>query len=49
MNLTMVELGISKQAHKVCRIARLDVVSLEVECNVPESYRVAVNVECADG
>lgn len=28
---TVVELGVGKEAHKVCRVARLDVVPLKVQ------------------
>ena len=45
----MIKLGISKQPHKVRRVARLHVVPLQVERDVAEGDRVAVDVEGANG
>ena len=45
----MVELGIGKEAHKVCRVSRLNVVPLKVQRNVAECDGVSVDVERADG
>jgi hypothetical protein len=45
----VVELGVGKQAHKVRRVARLHVVALQVQRDVTERDRVAVDVEGADG
>jgi hypothetical protein len=47
--LTVVELGVGEQAHKVGRVARLDVVALQVQRDVAEGDGVAVDVESADG
>lgn len=47
--LTAVELGIGKQAHEVRRVARLDMVPLEMQRDVSEGCRVPVDVEGADG
>jgi hypothetical protein len=45
----VVELGVGKEAHKVCRVARLDVVPLQMQRDVAEGDGVAVDVEGADG
>jgi hypothetical protein len=47
--LTVVELGVGEQAHKVGGVARLDVVALQVQRDVAEGDGVAVDVEGADG
>lgn len=45
----MVELRVGKEAHKMGGVARLDVVPLQVQRDVAEGDRVAVDVEGADG
>jgi len=45
----VIKLGISKQPHKVRRVARLHVVPLQVQRDVAEGDRVAVDVQRADG
>ena len=47
--LAVVELGVCKQTHKVCRVAGLHVVPLEVQRDVAEGDRVTINVERSDG
>lgn len=40
---------VSKEADKVCAVPGGDVVALEMEGDVPEGYRVAVDIEGANG
>lgn len=47
MVLTVVELRIGKESHKVRAVSGLDMVTLEVDGNVAEGLRVSVNVECS--
>lgn len=42
-----VELGVGKQAYKVGAVARRDVVALQVQRDVAERQRVAIDVEGA--
>lgn len=44
-----IKLGVGEEADKVGAVAGRDVVALEVEGDVPECYRVSIDVQGADG
>lgn len=44
-SLTIIQLGIDKESHKVQRVSRLDLVALKMQSNVAESGRITVYIQ----